>query len=56
MYTTTDDRGILNNYATEPAMYYAEFPSVDQQQRYAKQGAIAALIVSTVLLLALSVS
>lgn len=56
MYTTTDDRGILNNYATEPAMYYAEFPSVDQQQRYAQQGAIAVLLVSAIMMLALSVS
>jgi hypothetical protein len=56
MYTTIDDRGILNNYANEPQMYYAEYPSVNQQQRYATQGAIATLLVTFVTLLAFSVS
>lgn len=56
MYTTTDDRGILNNYAKEPVMYYAEFPSDEQQQRYAFQGAIATLLITVVLLMAFSVS
>ncbi len=33
MYITTDGRGILNNYATEPSVYYAEYPSQEQQPR-----------------------
>ncbi|MDX2228083.1 MAG: ssl1498 family light-harvesting-like protein [Leptolyngbyaceae cyanobacterium bins.349] len=55
MYTTSNE-GLLNNYASEPAMYYAEFPSEWQQQRYAFQGAIATLLVALTLLTAISVS
>jgi hypothetical protein len=55
MYTT-DDQGILNNYAIEPAVSYAEYPSQEQQSRYAIQGAIAALLVSLLVLTAFSVS
>jgi len=55
MYTT-DDRGILNNYATEPAISYAEYPSEEQQRRYAFQGAVATLLVTVLVLIAFSVS
>jgi hypothetical protein len=55
MYTTNEE-GIFNNYATEPAMYYAEYPSPEQQRSYAFQGAIAALFVVTTILTALAVS
>lgn len=55
MYTT-DDRGILNNYAIEPEIYYAEYPSLEQQRRYTFQGAIATLFVSFLLLMALAVN
>lgn len=44
MYTTNEE-GILNNYAVEPTMYYAEYPSEDQQNRYMLQGALASLLV-----------
>jgi hypothetical protein len=27
MYTTINENGVLNNYATEPKVYYAEYPS-----------------------------
>ncbi len=56
MRYTTDDRGILNNYAAEPAMYFAEYPSTEQQQSYASQGALAILFVALTLLTALAVS
>jgi hypothetical protein len=56
MYTTTDDRGILNNYATEPRMYYAEYPSQEQKRRYALQGAVAFLLVTLTILTAIGVS
>lgn len=56
MYTTTDERGILNNYATEPQMYYAEYPSKHQQQRYAFQGAVAVLFITAITLAAFAVS
>jgi hypothetical protein len=55
MYTT-DDTGILNNYAAEPSIYFAEYPSPEQQQRYAFQGAVAVLFVALTLLTALAVS
>ncbi|UZQ53630.1 ssl1498 family light-harvesting-like protein [Trichothermofontia sichuanensis B231] len=45
MYTT-DDRGVLNSYAMEPAMTYATYPSEAQQRQYALQGAVAMLFVS----------
>ncbi len=56
MYTTTDDQGILNNYATEPDMYYAVYPSPEQQRNYLWQGAIATLLVAASILTALAVS
>jgi hypothetical protein len=46
MYTTADERGILNNYATEPELFYASYPSPEQQHRYLFQGAIATLFVT----------
>lgn len=55
MYTSNDEV-ILNNYAAEPAVYFAEFPSPEQQQRYAFQGAIATLLIVFSLLTAFSVS
>ncbi len=56
MYTTADERGILNNYATEPDMYYAVYPSSEQQRRYVLTGAIATLFVSALVLISLAVS
>ena len=56
MYTTTDERGILNNYSTEPKLYYAVFPSPEQQRRYVLQGAIATLFVTALVLVSLAVS
>lgn len=54
MYTTNEE-GILHNYATEPAIYFAQSPSPEQQQ-YAFQGAIAILFVTFTLLTAFAVS
>jgi len=56
MYTTTDEKGILNNYATEPKISYAEYPSLEQQRSYAIQGAAAALFIALTLLTAFAVS
>jgi hypothetical protein len=55
MYTTNEE-GILNNYAIEPSMYYAEYPTVYEQQRYMLQGAAAFLLVTFVTLVALAAS
>lgn len=57
MYTTTQlDNGTLNNYAVEPKMSYAEYPGFYQQRSYLKQGALAALFVSILLVIAAGVS
>jgi hypothetical protein len=55
MYTTSPE-GLLNNYATEPAIYFAEYPSPTKQQRYAAQAARATLFVVALVLTALGVS
>jgi hypothetical protein len=56
MYTTVNEDGVLNNYATEPQMYYAEYPTIWEQGKYVVQGVFAALIVTTLVLIGLSVS
>ena len=57
MYTTTQlDNGTLNNYAVEPKMTYAEYPGFYQQRTYLKQGAVAVLFVSILLVIAAGVS
>ncbi len=56
MYTTVNDRGLLNNYAREPQMYYSEYPSPQEQRRYAFQGAIATLLVTALVLTSFAVS
>jgi hypothetical protein len=56
MYTTTDERGILNNYATEPQVYLAEYPSFEKQRNYRLQGAIAALFVAVLVAISFAVS
>jgi len=56
MYTTIDDQGRLNNYATEPKTYLAEYPSPEKQQQYALQAAMAVLLVGSLLLTAFAVS
>jgi hypothetical protein len=55
MYTI-DETGVMNNYAVEPDMYFAVYPSVEQQRHYLFQGAFAILLVATTLLTALAVS
>lgn len=55
MYTTNEE-GILNNYAVEPPVYFAEFPSIEQQQRYLFQAGAAVLLVSALILTAFAVS
>lgn len=56
MYTTSDERGILNNFAREPKLYYAEYPSTKQQNQYKILGAVAVLLISTVVTVAFTVS
>jgi hypothetical protein len=56
MRYTTYDRGLLNNYAVEPVVYAAEYPSEAQQQQYLFQGALAVLLVLSLFMTALSIS
>lgn len=56
MYTTVNEEGILNNYAPETSIYYAEYPAVWEQRRYALQGAIATLFVTFLVLTTFAVS
>ncbi len=57
MYTTTQlDNGILNNYAVEPQPYYAEYPAPFQQRRYLIQGAIAALFITSLVMISAAIS
>jgi hypothetical protein len=56
MYTTVNEEGLLNNYANEPDMYYAVFPSPEQRRNYALQGAIATLFVTALVLVSFAAS
>lgn len=56
MQTTQLDNGTRNIYATEPNLYYAEFPFPEQQRQYAFQGAVAILLVGALFLVCLAVS
>ncbi|MGV2832000.1 photosystem II assembly protein Psb34 [Myxosarcina sp. GI1(2024)] len=46
MTTTTDENGILNNFAKEPKVYVAESPSPKEQRRYVITGALSALLIA----------
>jgi hypothetical protein len=53
---TVDNEGNFNNYAVEPKMYKAEYPSPKQQRRYIFLGAGAILFVTLALWIAFAVS
>ncbi|MGB8700547.1 MAG: ssl1498 family light-harvesting-like protein [Thermosynechococcaceae cyanobacterium] len=55
MYTI-DETGVMNSYATEPQIYFATYPSAEQQRRYMFQGALAVLFVAVTFMTALAVS
>jgi hypothetical protein len=44
MTTISDENGIINNFAKEPQMYYAQAPDNQQQKRYIFWGAIASVV------------
>lgn len=46
MTTISDEHGILNNFAKEPAMYYAETPTGKQQRNYIIWGVLASVLVA----------
>jgi hypothetical protein len=56
VFTTTDENGIINNFASEPKMYLAETPSNKQQRSYVFQGIIGTLIIAASIFTAFVVS
>ncbi len=56
MSYSTSAKAISSSTYSEPDMYYAEFPSTEQQRRYMFQGAIACLLVTSLILVTLAVS
>ena len=56
MTTVSDENGIINNFAKEPAMYYAEAPNSKEQRSYLIWGAIALVVVVGSILTAVTVS
>lgn len=53
---TVDDEGLIDAYTIDPAMYFAGYPTPEQQRRYLFQGVIAALLVTLTVFIAFSVS
>lgn len=56
MLTTTDDRGLLNNFAKDPKTSAAEYPSADQQRRYWIMGAASTVFMAGLMAVAFAVS
>lgn len=56
MHTTVDEQGILNNFAKEPEVSYADYPSQDKQRSYLIQGTLATVLISALVLTAFVVS
>ena len=56
MTTISDENGIMNNFAKEPVMYYAEAPSSQEKRGYFVWGAIALVVVAVSVFTAFSVS
>ena len=56
MTTISDENGILNNFAKEPAMYYSEAPSSQDKRGYIGWGALALVVVVACVLTATFVS
>ncbi len=56
MKYTVEDGGRLNNFAVEPKMYKAEPPTGTQKRNYIVLGAIGAVLVGLLVVVAASVS
>ena len=56
MTTISDENGIINNFAKEPKMYYADAPSSQEQRKYLVWGAIAGIVVVASVFVAVVVS
>jgi hypothetical protein len=53
---TKDDEGIINNYAVEPAMSAATYPTPKQQLRYLFLGAGAMVFVGIIFWITFAIS
>jgi hypothetical protein len=56
MLSTTDERGVINNFAKDPIPSVAEYPSKSQQRRYWVMGAASTVFMAGVFALAFAVS
>ena len=56
MTSISDENGIINNFAKEPKMYYAEAPSSKQQRGYMLWGVLASIMIAGSVFTAISVS
>lgn len=54
--STVDDEGRINNFATEPKVYKATYPSPVQQRKYVLWGAAALVLVSILVFISFAVS
>ncbi len=53
---TTEESGLMNNFANEPAMYEAQPPTQKQKKVYLILGAVTALLVTGLIVVAVTVS
>jgi hypothetical protein len=51
-----DDQGKLDNFAIEPKVYVADYPTPGEQRRYALQGAVAVAFVGLLFFITFAVS
>jgi hypothetical protein len=51
-----DDQGKLDNFAIEPKVYVADYPTPTEQRRYALQGALAVAFVSALFFITFAIS
>ena len=56
MITTKDETGVWNNYASEPQVYFAEYPSPEAQRQYWTFAGVSVLLVSSLIMVALAAS
>ena len=53
---TVSNEGLFNNYASEPQIYYAQYPDLFEQRTYLRQGLMAATFVLFMLFVSFAVS
>jgi hypothetical protein len=56
MITTQDETGVWNNYASEPPVYFATYPSPEKQRQYWTFAGFSILLISSLMMVALAAS